>query len=163
MTNTIFNATFNALEGLFFACRELQAQDVLEHCRRRARDGEDKDVLAFLSEWMTIRVGCGRRTGKTVAVKKLLDAYELNAIVVLPNLDMGRIYKDIDVTAISPRTLHRVPTTQPLDCVVVDEAEYCDLAKVAKFCLPYVRTYLNDQSKPFVLVLISTAKLELPG
>jgi len=154
MIDEVYKATFDALDGLYCACCSSQITN-FNILNKHTNDSVMGDVLA---EWMTIRVGCPRRTGKTMAIKRLIELHDLKTIVVTPSLNMAKIYYPNLVFA-TPRTIHR-HEEKPLECLIVDEAEFCNMKPIVEFCVPYVEASLKDAEKTFVLVLVGTVRLK---
>ncbi len=156
MNATVWKKVCRAMECLYDASVASQSDENMAHFRKELAVGKaDKDLIQYMCEWMTVRVGCPRRSGKTQSIVRLIKKRRLKAAIVLPNLAMCRCYEGSGIPTFSGRTVGKM-LGRDLDVVFVDEAAFVSQMKaVATACLPYVRRSF-ETGKPFVFFLVST-------
>jgi hypothetical protein len=156
MNKLVWSGTDVALRAIYRSVLSSLNDSGMDYMRSKCK-GDDKSVRAFMSDWMTVRLGMPRRSGKSEAMKRLISLDGLRAVVVYPNHGISKIGpKGISFTAsklIYPKG--------GIDVVFVDEAEFMekeDMDKVVRFCHPLVIRYI-DNREPFVLFLLSSPNI----
>ena len=171
MNQEVYDKVYEAMEGLYDACIYSQEISGASIFGTRVADDDDKDVVGYLKEWLTVRVGTTRRSGKTMSIQRMIREKSLRAVVFTVTQQQAktykRIYHDMDTPCMSARSLVGIKKLegQEFDAVFIDEAAFVGkkgISNVVEFCLPQVRRHLNTGS-PFVLMMTSTEDLILKG
>ena len=140
--------TYEALCLLYDACVLIQQEMSV------SGDCPERDLL----EWMTIRLGCPRRSGKTTAIKKLISDRCLKAAVISPSHNMAKMV-DFGAPSISMEGVHQLADSGEIDVVFVDEADFVmvheKVGEMLGVCASLAKSN-REQGKPFVLVLVSS-------
>jgi hypothetical protein len=159
MNDKVWKNVSKAMELLYDACVQTQADEKMKHFRKDFAVGTDKNFIQHMCEWMTVRVGCPRRSGKSHAIVSLVKKKKLKAAIVLPTLEMGQYYQGSGIPTFSWRTVGKMKNLD-LDVVFVDEAAFVgNMKAVATACVPYIRRGIKE-GKPFVFFLASTELIE---
>jgi hypothetical protein len=153
-----------AMVCLYDASFHLQSSGSLKTFGAQVRAADDKAVIRYMSEWLTVGVGTPRRSGKSSAVANLVREKGLKAVVFEPNDAMCRCWDNTGIPCCSAGSLKGMDAIRgrDIDTVIVDEAAWVDrkgMRNVCSFCLPFVRRHLKDGSM-FVLMLIGTTNLD---
>ncbi len=157
MNDVVWKNVYRAMECLYTASVSSQRDKSMLNFRKRLGN-TDEALIQYMCEWMTVRVGCPRRSGKMQSILRLIEKKRLKAAIVLPNLVMAKYYKQSGIPTFSGRTIAKM-NEKELDVVFVDEAAYVsEMKAVAKACFPYVKKSF-ETGKPFVLFLVSTEKI----